>query len=57
MPMQVLVVEDDDRIGEVLRLALEDEEYRVAEAADTPAALERVRTAMPDLMVVDLMLG
>ncbi|GAB2642891.1 response regulator [Kribbella swartbergensis] len=57
MPMQVLVVEDDDRIREVLRLALEDEGYRVAEAADTPSALEQVRAAMPDLMMVDLMLG
>jgi DNA-binding response OmpR family regulator len=57
MPMQVLVVEDDDRIREVLRLALEDEGYQVAEAADTRSALEQVRTAMPDLMMVDLMLG
>jgi DNA-binding response OmpR family regulator len=57
MPMQVLIVEDDDRIREVLRLALEDEGYQVAEAADTPSALEQARTAMPDLMMVDLMLG
>ncbi|TDO29842.1 DNA-binding response OmpR family regulator [Kribbella sp. VKM Ac-2527] len=57
MPMQVLVVEDDDRIRAVLRLALEDEGYQVAEAADTPSALEQVRSAMPDLVMVDLMLG
>ncbi|MFI5693920.1 response regulator [Kribbella sp. NPDC051586] len=55
--MQVLVVEDDDRIRAVLRLALEDEGYQVAEAADTPAALEVVRSSVPDLMMVDLMLG
>jgi DNA-binding response OmpR family regulator len=57
MPMQVLVVEDDDRIRAVLRLALEDEGYQVAEAADTPSALEQVRSDMPDLVMVDLMLG
>lgn len=57
MPLQVLVVEDDDRIRTVLRLALEDEGYQVAEAADTPSALDQVRAAMPDLMMVDLMLG
>jgi len=55
--MQILIVEDDDRIRAVLRLALEDEGYQVAEAVDTPAALEQVRAAMPDLMMVDLMLG
>jgi DNA-binding response OmpR family regulator len=57
MPMQVLIVEDDDRIRAVLRLALEDEGYQVAEAAGTVSALERVRGSMPDLMMVDLMLG
>jgi len=57
MPLQVLVVEDDDRIRAVLRLALEDEGYQVAEAAGTAAALDQVRVSMPDLMIVDLMLG
>ncbi|WBQ02078.1 response regulator transcription factor [Kribbella sp. CA-293567] len=57
MPPQVLVVEDDDRIRAVLRLALEDEGYQVAEAADTASALDQVRAEMPDLMLVDLMLG
>jgi DNA-binding response OmpR family regulator len=57
MAMQILIVEDDDRIRAVLRLALENEGYQVAEAVDTPAALEQVRTAVPDLMMVDLMLG
>ncbi len=55
--MQVLIVEDDDRIRAVLRLALEDEGYEVAEAADTPSALAEVRSSAPDLMMVDLMLG
>ncbi|WP_406054449.1 response regulator [Kribbella sp. NBC_00889] len=57
MSTQVLIVEDDNRIRTVLRLALEDEGYQVAEAADTPSALEHARSTMPDLMMVDLMLG
>ncbi|MEV6286190.1 response regulator transcription factor [Kribbella sp. NPDC051770] len=57
MALQVLVVEDDDRIRTVLRLALEDEGHQVTEAVDTPAALDRVRSVMPDLVLVDLMLG
>ncbi|MER7243203.1 response regulator transcription factor [Kribbella sp. NPDC000426] len=57
MPMQVLIVEDDDRIRAVLRLALEDEGYQVVEAADTPSALTKVRSSLPDLVMVDLMLG
>ncbi|MFC0624095.1 response regulator [Kribbella deserti] len=57
MPLQVLVVEDDDRIRAVLRLALEDEGYEVHEAPDSETALAHVHRAMPDLMIVDLMLG
>jgi DNA-binding response OmpR family regulator len=57
MPIRVLVVEDDDRIRAVLRLALEDEGYQVREAADTGDALGQFRLEPPDLMMVDLMLG
>ncbi|MER7246955.1 response regulator transcription factor [Kribbella sp. NPDC000426] len=55
--MQVLIVEDDDRIRAMLRLALEDEGYQVVESADTPSALAEVRSSLPDLVMVDLMLG
>lgn len=57
MSVQVLVVEDDDRIRAVLRLALEGEGYDVAESADAESALAGVSASMPDLMIVDLMLG
>lgn len=54
----MLLVEDDDRIRAVLRLALEDEGYDVLEAADAENALDRLlRDGPPDLMIVDLMLG
>ncbi|MGY1780633.1 response regulator [Geodermatophilus sp. SYSU D01036] len=57
MPPSLLVVEDDDAIRTALRWALEDEGYAVAEAVSGEDAVGQVRVAVPDLMVVDLMLG
>jgi DNA-binding response OmpR family regulator len=57
MPTRVLVVEDDDRIRSVLRLALEDEGYAVTEAVAAEAALRQLPAVSPDLIIVDLMLG
>ena len=57
MGTRLLVVEDDDRIRAVLRLALEDEGYDIDEAPGAEIALERIRTNPPDMMIVDLMLG
>ncbi len=55
--VRVVVVEDDDRIRTLLRIALEDEGYLVAEAGTGEAGLEAMRTTPADLMIVDLMLG
>jgi DNA-binding response OmpR family regulator len=52
----ILVVEDEARLRQLLRLYLERAGYEVAEAADGRAALEAVDAAPPDLLVVDLML-
>lgn len=57
MGTRLLVVEDDDRIRAILRLALEDEGYEIVEASGAEIALEQMRTSPPDLMIVDLMLG
>jgi DNA-binding response OmpR family regulator len=54
---RLLIVEDDDRIRAAMRMALEDEGYEVAEADGAESALSQVRLAVPDLMIVDLMLG
>ncbi|SDY67615.1 DNA-binding response regulator, OmpR family, contains REC and winged-helix (wHTH) domain [Modestobacter sp. DSM 44400] len=54
---RLLLVEDDDHIRTPLRWALEDEGYEVAEAASGEDACRQVAAAVPDLMVVDLMLG
>jgi DNA-binding response OmpR family regulator len=52
----VLIVDDDDGIRAALRMALEDQGYRVDEATDGETALERVRANAPDVVVLDLML-
>jgi DNA-binding response OmpR family regulator len=52
----VFLVEDDPDVRAMLRLLLEDENYRVLEAADAERALERFDTDRPDLLLVDLKL-
>ena len=57
MADEILIVEDDDRIRAMLRLALEDEGYRVREAASGEAGVAQMQAEPADLLVVDLMLG
>ncbi len=57
MGARLLMVEDDDRVRAALRLALEDEGYEVDEAAEAETALASLRLQVPDVMIVDLMLG
>ncbi len=57
MGQRLLVLEDDDHIRAVLRLALEDEGYEVLEHARAEDALAAVPGADVRAMLVDLMLG
>jgi DNA-binding response OmpR family regulator len=50
------LVDDEPRIRRVLRLALEDEGYEVAEAANGYDALAALRRIQPDVVLLDLML-
>jgi DNA-binding response OmpR family regulator len=52
----LLLVDDEPRIRRVLRLALEDEGYQVAEAANGYDALTALRREPPDVVLLDLML-
>ena len=56
MSTTVLLVEDDPDVRSMLRLLLEDENYRVLEAGDAERALERVDHDRLDLLLVDLKL-
>ncbi len=52
----ILVVDDEPKIRELVRLYLEQAGFTVAEAVDGPEALERHARLAPDLVVLDLML-
>lgn len=52
----VLVVDDDPKIRDLLRLYLEREGHRTAFAEDGPQALERARQRRPDIVLLDVML-
>jgi two-component system alkaline phosphatase synthesis response regulator PhoP len=53
---KVLVVDDDRKIVDLVRLYLEKDGYRVLAAYDGLRALEMARREQPDLIVLDLML-
>ena len=53
---RILVVDDDDTIRETLADALHLEGYTVDTAANGAIALDRVRQARPDAIILDLMM-
>jgi two-component system response regulator AdeR len=48
------VIEDDELIGEILTIALSEAHYQPVYIRNGKEALERLSTAMPDLVVLDL---
>ncbi|HEY7850061.1 MAG TPA: response regulator transcription factor [Ktedonobacterales bacterium] len=52
----VLVVDDEPRLVDVVRLNLEMEGYRVITAANGYEALERLKAGLPDLVALDVMM-
>jgi CheY-like chemotaxis protein len=57
MPLKrILVVDDDPDIRFLLRLLFEGVGYEVSEAHHGVAALIRVKEALPDLVVTDIMM-
>lgn len=56
MGRSVLLVEDDPRVRRVLRLALQDEGYRVTEAATGEDGLTALGGGTHDVVLLDLML-
>ncbi|MCB9136080.1 MAG: response regulator transcription factor [Anaerolineales bacterium] len=53
---RILIVDDDRKTVELVRLYLENDGYQVFTAMDGRIALSEVKKAAPDLVVLDLML-
>src|SRR5436189_1212287 len=54
--MTILIVDDEPRIRDFVRMNLELEHYRVLEATNGLEALEQLRANLPDLVVLDVMM-
>ncbi len=53
---RILVVDDEERMVRFIRLNLEHDGFQVTEAFRGAQALDRLRTAIPDLVLLDVML-
>jgi DNA-binding response OmpR family regulator len=56
MPQTILVVDDEAKLRQMIRVYLEQENYRVVEAGSGRDALYVARDAKPDLIILDLMM-
>ena len=54
--MTIMIVDDEPRIRDFVRMNLELELYRVIEAGNGLEALEQLRENLPDLVVIDVMM-
>lgn len=54
--MNLLIVEDEKALAEVLRDEFQSHDFTVEVAMDGEAALEVLKTSMPDLILLDLLL-
>ncbi len=53
---RILVVDDEERMVRFIRLNLEHDGFRVTEAFRGEQALDRLRTSLPDLILLDIMM-
>ena len=57
MTKQILVVDDKNELLHLMRRVLEDEQYQVSILQDGKQAFTKVKTQLPDLLILDLKLG
>ncbi len=53
---KILIVDDDPRILEMIRMILENRDYGVEEATNGYEALSKIETTSPDLVLLDVMM-
>ena len=54
---RILIVDDDPDITEVMRVVLENKGYVVDSAADGNEGIAKIKTARPDLIILDVMMN
>ena len=54
--VSILIVEDDDTLGELLAEFFTEQDYAVARAGDGAQALGRIAESRPDVILLDLMM-
>ena len=53
---KIMVVDDETRIRDLLRIILESRGFQIEEAGDGLEAVEKAKTEMPDLIILDVMM-
>lgn len=53
---ELILVEDDQRLSELVSQYLENNEFRVTRLADGQGLIEKVRNSQPDVIILDVML-
>ena len=56
MACTILVIDDDEKLNRLLKRFLKDYGYDVFAATDAAEGLKKVRTVLPDLIILDIML-
>ena len=56
MAQTILVIDDDEKLNRLLKRFLKDYGYEVYAALDADEGLKKMRTVLPDLIILDIML-
>ena len=54
---KILIIDDDIDLVEAMRLTLESTGFEVIDAQDGEKGLERISSDLPDLIILDVMMG
>jgi DNA-binding response OmpR family regulator len=56
MAKKILIIEDDEFLRQLISKKMSSEGFTVSSAIDGPDGVEKVKTVMPDLVLLDLLL-